>query len=71
MSCSEFSVFWLVGYVAYTALESSSLALVLIGVILGAKVQFVRDLEALRGRPRTTSRYLSGGLGILHPVVTV
>ena len=61
----------LVGYVAYTALENSTLALVLIGVVLSAKVQFVRDLENLRGRPRTTSRYLSGGLGILHPVVTV
>ena len=61
----------LVGYVAYTALENSSLALVLIGVVSLAKVQFVRDLENLRGRPRTTSRYLSGGLGILHPVVTV
>jgi hypothetical protein len=46
------------------------LALALIVVVLLAKVQFLRDLEALHGRPRTTSRYLTGGLGILHPAVT-
>ena len=61
----------LLGYVAYTTLEPPSLALALILVVLLAKVQFLRDLEALRGRPRTTSRYLTGGLGILHPAVTV
>ena len=57
-------------YAAFATLPADRLAGVVVFVLLGAKVQFARDVASVRGRPRGTAR-CSPSMACLLPVVTV